>query len=335
MPITHVVNGDSTAELIRQSGIAGDVLVFTDVLHEGPVLHSPIIEHHERRAQFLAECGWGEYQRILEFYHSQEEALMYYAEEGRIVLWCEHDIYDQVLLARWLTLMELVLDQPRDQYLVCVGHVDGHPNFHGLGELKPADMVRLMDKRRPITNHMLSDGHMAWHTLCADGPAMMEVLAKQSLPDLPYMSNAMHRLLQQYPQQGSGMWRTGQQALACLADGPKTPVELFANDTEMEQSPFLGDATFWLHLERLSNVPDPALTWEDGTIFTAHKALAPVPEMYIRSKLRITPLGRKVLQEEVDFVRHNGVSYWIGGVHINPETAWRRGDDGHVKLMPI
>lgn len=334
MPITHVVNGDCTAELIRQSGIPGDVLVFTDVLHEGPVLHSPIIEHHERRSQFLSECGWGDYQQILQNYHSQEEALMYYAEEGRLILWCEHDVYDQLLLARWLTLMDIVLDQPRDQHIVCVGHVEGHPNFHGLGELKPSDIAHLMDKRRPVTYQMLADGHMAWHTLCADGPAMMEVLAQHPISHLPYMSNAMHRMIHQYPAQGSGLWRTAEQILACLSDGLKTPVQLFANDSEMEQSPFMGDATFWLHLERLSDVPDPALTWEDGTPFKAHKSLSPVPEAFINSKVQITELGLQALHEEVDFVRHNNISYWIGGVQISEDSPWRRGDDGHVKLMP-
>ncbi len=333
MTITHVVNGDHTAELIRQSGLPGDVLLFTDVLHEGPVLHAPILEHHERRAGFLAGCGWGEYESLLEFYHSQEEALMYYAEEGKLVLWCEHDVYDQLLLARWLTLMDIVLDQPYDHHMVCVGHVEGRPNFRGLGELTPPEIAKLYDKRRPVSHATMSDGHLSWHALCAEGPAMMEVTSQQSLHDLPYMSNTMYRLLQQYPKQGSGLWRTGEQILYCLESGPKTPFELFANDTEMEQSPFMGDATFWLHVERLSNVDDPALTWEDGTPFIAHKALTSPPDKFRDERLQLTQLGRSVLQYQVDFVKHNQISYWIGGVEVGPNAPWRRGDDGHVKLM--
>ena len=333
MTVTHVVNGDHTAELIRKSGLPGDVLLYTDVLHEGPVLHSPLLEHHERRAQFLSDCGWGEYQKILEFYHSQEEALMYYAEEGKLVLWCEHDLYDQLLLARWLTLMDIVLDQPHDHSLICVGHVEGHPNFHGLGELTPQNIASLYNKRRAITHRMLTDGHIAWHTLCAEGPAMMELLSKRLIDNLPYLSNAMHRLLHQYQQLGSGLWRTGEQILVCLADGPKTPYELFQNDTEMEQSPFLGDATFWLHVERLSNCEQPALVWEDGSPFTAVKSRLPAPDAYRESRLMITDIGRKALQEELDFVKLNNISYWIGGVQVGADAMWRRNEADHVTIV--
>ena len=57
----HITNGDRAGDLIRSSGLPGDVLPWRDVLHEGPVRRASTLEEQsEGRIAFLAEMGWGE-----------------------------------------------------------------------------------------------------------------------------------------------------------------------------------------------------------------------------------------------------------------------------------
>jgi hypothetical protein len=53
-----VTNGDSVAECIERAGLAGEVLPWRDVLHEGPVPAGlSDAELGEIRARFLADRG--------------------------------------------------------------------------------------------------------------------------------------------------------------------------------------------------------------------------------------------------------------------------------------
>jgi hypothetical protein len=61
----HVTNGDSAAEGIRASGVAGEVLPWRDVLHEGPVPAGLALAELSRvRAGFIADKGWGEAEEV-------------------------------------------------------------------------------------------------------------------------------------------------------------------------------------------------------------------------------------------------------------------------------
>lgn len=57
--ILHVTNGDIAAELLRASGLAGTVLPWRDILHDGPVpgwVSSD--ELAATRARHIAARGW-------------------------------------------------------------------------------------------------------------------------------------------------------------------------------------------------------------------------------------------------------------------------------------
>ena len=56
----HITNGDSPVAVLRAAGMAGEVVPWRDVLHEGPVREGLGLEALSReRAAFIAEAGWG------------------------------------------------------------------------------------------------------------------------------------------------------------------------------------------------------------------------------------------------------------------------------------
>ena len=55
-----------------------------------------------------------------------------------VVLWFEHDLYDQLQLIQILAGLP---DFPPRVELICVGTFPGRPDFHGLGELEPDELV--------------------------------------------------------------------------------------------------------------------------------------------------------------------------------------------------
>src|SRR5436190_657288 len=135
----HVTNGDSAGDTLRQTALGGAVLPWQDVLHEGPVPTGPRRELRQARAAFLSACGWGSNRSILASLEDRDRQLVRALKDGQqMVLWFEHDLYDQLQLVD-----ALALAAPHIPELVVVGSFPGKPAFRGLGELTADELETL------------------------------------------------------------------------------------------------------------------------------------------------------------------------------------------------
>src|SRR5512133_4015627 len=97
--LLHVTNGESAGNTLRQTALGGAVLPWQDVLHEGPVPALPRRVLLRTRARFLADCGWGRQQALLSSLERRDRQLLEALRDGlQVVLWFEHDLYDQLQL---------------------------------------------------------------------------------------------------------------------------------------------------------------------------------------------------------------------------------------------
>ena len=103
--LLHVTNGESAGNTLRQTALGGAVLPWQDALHEGPVPAIPRQQLLRTRARFLADCGWGRQQALLSSLERRDRQLLDALRDGlQVVLWFEHDLYDQLQLLDVLAL---------------------------------------------------------------------------------------------------------------------------------------------------------------------------------------------------------------------------------------
>src|SRR5438067_6848368 len=103
--LLHVTNGESAGNTLRQTSLGGAVLPWQDVLHEGPVPAGPRSELLRLRAEFLSACGWGSKRALLASLERRDRQLVEGLRDGvEVVLWFEHDLYDQLQLLDTLAL---------------------------------------------------------------------------------------------------------------------------------------------------------------------------------------------------------------------------------------
>lgn len=304
--ILHVTNGDAAAERIRGGGVPGPVLPWRDVLHEGPVPAGlPSDELAEVRARFIAECGWGPHEVVRADFRERDRALARAAEHAEVVLWFEHDLYDQLQLVQ---LLDRLGDLPGPVSLVCIGEFPGVEPFHGLGQLTPEQAASLFPGRAPVTQDQVELGRAAWGAFRAPDPRGLERLLAGDTSALPFLAGALRRLLEEYPGARDGLSRTERQALAAVAEaGRAGPARLYAAVQAREERVFMGDSTFWTRLRGLARGRHPLLR-------TAGEG----------EELELTPWGERVLRGEADRVALEGIDRWIGGVHLDgPPPVWR------------
>lgn len=134
-PALHVTNGDCTD--LGGTGLAQRILVWFDVLHEGPVPLVPDNEFRRTRASFLtAANGGGGAEFALRRFSERDQTLA--ANRDRTyVLWFEADLYDQLQIVHILArLAELRVPAERIT-LICIGEYPGIARFGGSESFAP------------------------------------------------------------------------------------------------------------------------------------------------------------------------------------------------------
>jgi hypothetical protein len=325
----HVTNGDSVAGSLRLSGVPGVVVVWADVLHEGPVPgRLTDAQMRELRARFHAAEGWASYEDDLRRLEAWDRQLEAFSGHDETVLWFEHDLYDQLLLIRHLAWFARRRDATGLTLICIADHPEVTP-FHGLGQLSPAQLAALAPQRQPITDDQFRAAAAAWGAFTADDPRQLEDVLAGDLTALPHLGPALRRLLEQYPWTTDGLSRTQRQILTAIGGQGASFDELFRRDQQMEQAPFMGDTTLWRHVEQLAEgarplvAIDPAGATPDRAPMqdTARRRLGAV-------QLRLTDAAAAVLAGEADHVQLNGIDRWIGGVHL-------RGSESPFRWDPV
>ncbi len=311
MKLFHITNGDSAANLLRQAGLDGAVLPWRDVLHEGPVpAELSVAELAELRSRFIASRGWAELEATRRDFATRDAELDRVGASDRVVLWFEQDLYDQLQL---IQILDRLADRPVDSLeMIVIGDHPAVESFHGLGQLDPNHLRDLFPQRQPMSSEQLDLARDAWRTFRSPSPQALADLAKGT-PELPFLAPALRRHLEQFPSVANGLGRTEHQALAALASGPRRAAELFLDQQEREEAPFLGDSTFWDYLKRLAEGREPLLRID-------------CKERFGDSRVTLTAAGGRVLRAENDQIELNGIDRWFGGVYLEGHRVrWRWG----------
>ncbi len=102
----HVTNGDSASQTLEHTSLGGSALPWRDVLHEGPLPLGSRPAFLDARAGFLAATGWGSRTTLAAAFRARDEELLGALRAGRpVILWFEHDLYDQLQLLDVLALV--------------------------------------------------------------------------------------------------------------------------------------------------------------------------------------------------------------------------------------
>jgi hypothetical protein len=308
MPVLHVTNGDCAAEQIRADGLGGSVLPWREVLHEGPVPPPATLDSlRPLRARFLTAQGWGHPVEIAAELESRDRTLGASAAAAEdVVLWFEHDLYDQLQLAQ-------VLDWYAGPGVAGRSRLSLIQVNDYLGPTPPARLAALFDNRRAVTDAELAAARLAWQAFSSPDPRAIE-RARADLGALPFMAAALTRQLQEFPSVSNGLSRIEQQVLEELANGPLSVKQLFtAAHQAREDAIYLGDSVFVRLLSAVAQGRS-AVVRVDGDL----------QGWPWSSMVEMTDAGRAVLDGQADRIKTLGIERWLGGVHLKGHSVpWR------------
>jgi hypothetical protein len=308
--VLHVTNGDAVLAGFRAANIGGEQLAWRDVLHDGPVPMTATLEElSEVRARALAAFGWGAYAELRASFARRDAALARRGEHEEVVLWFEHDLYDQLQLLQLLDWFALHGTGGARLSLIEIGSFPGVEEFYGLGQLDGEQLRQLLPLRQPVTMRQLRTAAAVWRDFRADDPLPLAAWAKTPQEELPFLAPALRRFCEEYPSTRDGLARGERQVLRAVAEGARQPEEIYLRSWKAEECPW-ADSSIFLRLEGLAAATAPAVSRE-------------------ANGYELTPLGERLLRGDADWVRESGgIDRWLGGVHLQGMMVrWRWNED--------
>jgi hypothetical protein len=314
----HIRCGHDIVRELQEAGLHGDFNPQVNPYLQGPVTDTA--DWLERRARFIADA-FGPYRQLdypaaLEGARDEERRLAAASRDyERVVLWLEHDRYDQFVLLRCLAWFAEHGAPPR---LELVGPSDfpGATRFIGLGQLPPEALRLLWERRRPVRAVEIDFGRRAWDSFRAPDPRPLAALARGGTPPLPALAGALHRHLQELPSVENGLGLTHRLLLEALAPHEARRVGRLVGLVVHERDPLpgLGDLGYDLALRELATLPDPLVQRSGGH----------AREDWHLDEVSITGSGVAVLEGTRDWLDLPRPERWVGGVRIVSEQRnWR------------
>jgi hypothetical protein len=240
-----------------------------------------------------------------------------------LVLWYEHDLFDQLNLIQLLDWIEERGLRTKPIGLVSIGAFPGRPAFKGLGELMPSELAPLFDARQPVTGAQFALAREAWRAFRAASPETLDGIRRAQTDALPFLAPALGRFLEEYPWTADGLSRTERRLLQQARGEGGTLAAMFPRMHDGETAYYVTDRSLSSLAEGFARA-SPALV-----------TLGP-PSANGRSPLhrhvRLTAAGRAVLEGEEDRVAACGIDRWLGGVHLASGGPLWRWDDSSRQI---
>lgn len=323
-PCLHITNGDSASITLAEADPSGRYLPWQDILHDGPVPGGlGLDELSEVRAGFLGRFAARDRDRILEQLRARDNTLKNFRGFDEVLLWFEHDLYDQLQILQLLHWFSGVDRGSSRLRMICIDCFPGVVPFYGLGQLNAAQLSSLCGKARDIDAAQLDLGRRGWLAFTSDTPQALQELLGEDLSVLPFLAAALRRHLEEFPDSVTGLSRHERQILEMVDAGIRQPVTLFVEHQKREAAPYLGDWGFWSMIEGLTNVPHALLQTTGGGDFRRPPQIRD-DDAFRGQRLSLTETGRAVLAGAADWVALQPPDRWKGGVHLQPgKPLWR------------
>lgn len=318
----HIVNGDHVGDKLRQANIQGDILVWREIYPVGPVFEDMSGQKEKSlRARYLEETLGIPAADFISSCESQEQALQRFDTYKEVVLWFEHDLFDQTMLCcllHWFAKQDLGTTRI---HLLCIGDYPGVDQFRGLGQLTSEQLKSLFGTWRPIEEEQLELGSHLWKAYASQRVEDHIGILQTDTSELPFARAAFTQHAARLPSPTNGLGIVEQTILEIVEKGIHSSSAIFKDFSEQQHEIGMGDVEFWYRLRTLSTGPNALLARRapDASFEAAPQTLLSLEP----SAVELTEQGRKVLSGAQDWIIENGIDEWYGGLHLTKDTRWR------------
>ena len=250
----HILNGDYSFQQLKKTAIQGDVLVWREILCEGPTLVDLTTEEFwKSRRQFLEDF----FESFESTKHDDLKQLFFQValkNYEEIILWFEFDLFCQVNLIAVLSwLYKTRKKEATTISLICVGKHPSYEKLIGLGELQANEFAALYPQRQPLNKQDLAFANTLWELYCSDKhDTIIPTIRKNNTTAFPYLEAAMYQHQKRFPNEKNGLTQIEFLLLKYIQSSPKSKQQIIGEMLRNQEVYGFGDLQYFIFLDSLS-----------------------------------------------------------------------------------
>ena len=250
----HILNGDSTASILKESGISGDMIVWREMLCEGPLSKTIGSDRFWtlRYAFFEAELAV----KKLEYYDKIIKELVPIEDLSgydEVVLWFEHDLFCQVNLMALCTYLLAYYRKDLSYYLVCVGTEKNKENLQTLADYSSKEYQKLYEEKTKLSRHDLLFAQDCWEKYVANDLQELKAFNFDKKNKFKYFQLAIDQHLKRC-KVGSKLSQIDYKLLKTIANNSHTQRDIIRDVLIWQKKETVygfGDLQYSMYLEKL------------------------------------------------------------------------------------
>ncbi len=199
----HIVNGDSLTEQMKELNLPGELIVWRELLCEGPTRQEINSEFFKIRKKFLKK----EYDISAENYEerfiSEIKKLRELEDFNQVVLWFEFDLFCHLnMLAAISFLTEN--KKPAPISLVCSKKLEGEKEFQPLSQLDKKELQNHYKNRILLNTEDIEVANLIWELYCSNDPMKLKPQIKIKT-NFEYLSSCIRAHIERFPNSVTGI----------------------------------------------------------------------------------------------------------------------------------
>ncbi|PGS47319.1 DUF1835 domain-containing protein [Bacillus sp. AFS041924] len=307
--MNHIVNGDVVGGKLKS--LSGKMIVWREMYDFGPLSQEWTLEEtYRRRAEFFEQKLQIPSSFFIENCQKQYQLLKELSRTEEVVLWFEHDRYDQVTILYLLTELSTLGFQKIS--MVSMNEYEGIEPFHGLGQLSSEQLIELLPTKQEMTKEQIEEACAGWKAYQSESLEELDEFI-QECHSLPFLKQALLSHKTYFPSSQNGLNEVEFLALSMINEGINTFAELFNKLVRQRTNDGLSDLYFAAILNELMK--------GDYPLISSNSELPSFKQHNPKAKLELTRWGIEVLSGKANRINLIGIDWWVGGVHLVEEAS--------------
>ena len=200
--ILHIINGDGLAEKQAELNLDGTVVIFRELLCEGPCLQNIDEEFFSVRKNFLKKTYNISEENYQERFISEIQRIEK-LEFDSVYLWFEFDLFCHLnMLCAINHVTSLKSNTP--VYLVCSKKLKGEKEFTPLSQLSEKELSNHYKNSIELNNDDLETANLIWELYCSNNPLKLKPLIKIKT-NFEYLSSCIRAHVERFPNSITGI----------------------------------------------------------------------------------------------------------------------------------
>ena len=199
--ILHILNGDSTAQILEESSITGDVIVWREMLCEGPL-------QKEVGSDKFWMCRYSFFENELavsklEYFDKTIREIVKIediANYNEVVLWFEYDLFCQINLLALSTYLLKFYRKDVKFSLICTGKEEGMKSLQTLSDYSPERYQTLLENRVKLSRNNLLFAEECWILYVENDKQKLKSFDFNKSSKFKYLQIAIDQHLKRFPE---------------------------------------------------------------------------------------------------------------------------------------